>query len=153
MDNTAQQTDTETQTAYKWWRSLSINEQNLHANAWLAHAGLEVFRPFDVQQRPHWVLNTYQHAQKASASNLQVWIDVSPDCAAAVLSLPNWRVWQTQVGRPAVSYGGMDEEAKEAVQAALAERYVGDWDLSVNRATSTDRTPCAWCKRHERYAH
>ncbi len=148
-DTTQEQRDA----ARTWWRSLSINEQNLHATAWLAHAGWEGFRPSDVHQRPHWVTETYLHAQKTLASSLRVWIDVSPDCAAAVMSLPNWRAWQTEVGRPAVSYGGMEEEAKKAVQAALAERYLGDWNLDVNRATRTDRTPCAWCKRHQGYAH
>lgn len=147
-DTTQEQRDA----AQTWWRSLSTNEQNQHASAWLTHAGWEGFRPGDVNSRPHWVAETYLHALKNNPV-VVVQIDVSPDCAAAVLSLPNWRAWQTQVGRPAVSYGGTEEEAKKAVEAALAERYLGDWDLSVNRATRTDRIPCAWCKRHQKYAH
>ena len=147
-DTTQEQQDA----ARTWWRSLSTNEQNQHASAWLKHEGMETFRPGDVDTRPHWITETYLHAQKTNPV-VFVRIDVSPDCAAAVLSLPNWRVWQTEVGLPAISYGGMDEEAKKFVQAALRESYVGDWDLSINRATRTDRTPCAWCAQHQKYAH
>jgi hypothetical protein len=88
-------------------------------------------------------------------------IHASPECAAAVFALPDYRVFELvdSPGRFGVTCGGTEVEAREAVVALLHEKYVGDWSYEVRLLAEPPTArlghggPCAWCAEHKRYTH
>jgi hypothetical protein len=88
-------------------------------------------------------------------------IHASPECAAAVFALPDYRVFDLpdNPGQFGVTCGGSEAEAREAVVALLREKYVGDWTYEALLLTAPPAPrlghggPCAWCAKHKRYMH
>jgi hypothetical protein len=83
--------------------------------------------------------------------------DVKADCIAALFHIELLRFWSVTVdGHQRYAIG----PNAEIVEAAIRDRYHGDWDIKVvpcTEAPTTDRgkrvRPCEWCKKHAKYSH
>lgn len=86
----------------------------------------------------------------------RVEIEIRQACGAYLHGREGVRTWRTRLGlRLALTVGGTEAEARRALDAALRDKYGGDWDFTVEPAPAPapQDERCAWCARHERYAH